>query len=56
MFIFDIRRAVDGKGQEIIPQIKTMLDSTVSRKPQSFPFVLKPRSEAHMKLVVEFNA
>ncbi|CAE6418520.1 unnamed protein product [Rhizoctonia solani] len=55
MYIFDIERAVDEKGEEIIPEIKTTLDSTVSRKPQSFSFVLKPRSEAHMKLAMGFN-
>ncbi|EUC65968.1 cytochrome P450 family protein, partial [Rhizoctonia solani AG-3 Rhs1AP] len=56
MYIFDIQRAVDANGQEIIPEIKMAIDSTVSWKPQSFPFVLKPRSEAHMKLAMSFNA
>ncbi|KDN41204.1 hypothetical protein RSAG8_07618, partial [Rhizoctonia solani AG-8 WAC10335] len=56
MYIFDIQRAVDANGQEIITEIKMMIDSTVSWKPQSFPFVLKPRSKAHMKLDMDFNA
>ncbi|CAE7100556.1 unnamed protein product [Rhizoctonia solani] len=56
MYIFDIQRAVGANGQEIIPEIKMMTDSTVSWKPQPFPFILKPRSEAHMKLAMDFNA
>ncbi|CAE6377442.1 unnamed protein product [Rhizoctonia solani] len=56
LYLYDIKRAVDENGQEIIPEIKMMLDSTISLKPRPFPFVMKPRSEAHMKLAMGFNA
>ncbi|CAE6440744.1 Tabersonine 16-hydroxylase [Rhizoctonia solani AG-1 IB] len=56
LYIYDIQRAVDEKGREIVPEIKMALDSTILWKPQSFPFIMKPRSDAHKKLAMGFNA
>nr|AVZ23839.1 cytochrome P450 [Thanatephorus cucumeris]QDJ74245.1 cytochrome P450-5 [Thanatephorus cucumeris] len=54
LYLYDVKRAVDENGRDIIPEIKMMIDSTISRKPQSFPLFMKPRSEAHKKLAMEF--
>lgn len=51
MYVFDIRRAGDENGDEIVPEVKIAVDSSLTCKPESFKFIMRPRSEAHERLV-----
>ncbi|KAG9099261.1 hypothetical protein FRC06_005458 [Ceratobasidium sp. 370] len=52
MYIFDIRRTVDKNGKEIVPEIDINLGQTLVSKPKPFKFSMKPRSDAHRRLVL----
>ncbi|KAF8602799.1 cytochrome P450 [Ceratobasidium sp. AG-I] len=52
MYVFDICRAHDESGNEIIPEVIKNLEPSVVAKPLPFKFNMKPRSEAHKSLVM----
>lgn len=52
MYVFDIRRAVDETGKEIIPEVNISPEPTLVSRPLPFKFRMKPRSEAHKSLVI----
>ncbi|KAF8602795.1 cytochrome P450 [Ceratobasidium sp. AG-I] len=52
MYVFDIRRARDESGNEIIPEVIISPEPTIVSKPMPFKFNMKPRSEAHKTLVM----
>ncbi|KAF8602797.1 cytochrome P450 [Ceratobasidium sp. AG-I] len=52
MYVFDIHRAVDEHGRDIIPEVIVDPHPTVVLKPAPFEFGMKPRSEAHKNLIL----